>query len=266
MGCLLSSRQRAEAIAADNPEEAEETALLSKFKLPSWEQDVEASSCFGCQKEFTALRRRHHCRRCGNVFCDPCSQQRAKLLLFAIREPARVCDRCFVEAPQENEFVDRHAPRLRAGANVQRTGFFGATPGSLRVSKTLETLTFTESKSGSSFPFQLKAVEEVRHQPRKDDASFTLVVALEHDRVAEHTFRTTGSQECGAWVRALTAAVKHARRPAVAEQVETERKKKREEQSMRVAIQKQFESREKRTASNQKKRDGLASKYGLRGK
>ncbi|CBK21583.2 uncharacterized protein [Blastocystis hominis] len=29
-------------------------------------------SCYGCQQKFTVIRRRHHCRICGQVFCSDC--------------------------------------------------------------------------------------------------------------------------------------------------------------------------------------------------
>lgn len=267
MGCLLNSRFGSQQTQEDNPEcdQDEETSLLSKFKLPSWEKDTDAEQCFGCQVDFNALNRRHHCRRCGNVFCDACTKQRARLLLFAVREPARVCDDCFNQAPRENEFVDRHAPRLRAGAKLERQGLFRATPGTLRTDGALSKLTWEESASGKAEVVQLRHVESVRYEPRRDECVFALVLALDDGGKSEHTFCTSNKQECVAWVQALREAAKHARLPAVAEQVEAERRRKREENAHKKFIQRQFESREKRAAHNQEKRDKLANKYGLRG-
>lgn len=39
----------------------------------AWLPDSEAPHCFDCGCDFTALRRRHHCRLCGLVFCGSCS-------------------------------------------------------------------------------------------------------------------------------------------------------------------------------------------------
>lgn len=39
-----------------------------------WVRDNEQSKCLCCNKEFIALlRRKHHCRFCGNIFCSDCS-------------------------------------------------------------------------------------------------------------------------------------------------------------------------------------------------
>lgn len=90
--------------------------LLKSFSSShqaAWEEDADVEQCQGCNCEFSILNRRHHCRRCGDVFCNSCSSQRAKLLLYSLTDPARVCDKCFMEAPSENLFVDNHLPRLR---------------------------------------------------------------------------------------------------------------------------------------------------------
>ncbi|CAG9576691.1 putative phosphatidylinositol (3,5) kinase [Leishmania major strain Friedlin] len=47
-----------------------------ELKMPTdrslWVEDKYALRCRGCGKKFTAFRRRHHCRRCGQVFCYEC--------------------------------------------------------------------------------------------------------------------------------------------------------------------------------------------------
>ncbi|KAJ1338822.1 hypothetical protein BSLG_006459 [Batrachochytrium salamandrivorans] len=44
-----------------------------------WQKDSEASTCFNCVCKFTFMLRRHHCRRCGNIFCDGCSSRRVMI-------------------------------------------------------------------------------------------------------------------------------------------------------------------------------------------
>ena len=36
-----------------------------------WEDEAEHPHCQGCKRNFTVMRRRHHCRRCGNIVCGP---------------------------------------------------------------------------------------------------------------------------------------------------------------------------------------------------
>ena len=43
-----------------------------------WRSDGISMTCSSCHKEFdNFLQRRHHCRLCGNVFCNDCTNQRA---------------------------------------------------------------------------------------------------------------------------------------------------------------------------------------------
>ncbi|KAG9104717.1 hypothetical protein FRC06_011611 [Ceratobasidium sp. 370] len=44
-----------------------------------WEPDEAVGECRGCRRRFTWLLRKHHCRRCGQIFCDRCSSRRAVL-------------------------------------------------------------------------------------------------------------------------------------------------------------------------------------------
>ena len=38
-----------------------------------WTDDNSVNSCHNCKNEFTFLNRRHHCRLCGKIFCNLCS-------------------------------------------------------------------------------------------------------------------------------------------------------------------------------------------------
>jgi hypothetical protein len=42
-----------------------------------WEEDDQSCVCRGCFRDFTWSRRRHHCRRCGLLFCDACCPVRS---------------------------------------------------------------------------------------------------------------------------------------------------------------------------------------------
>ncbi|KAF8624836.1 hypothetical protein AX15_005719 [Amanita polypyramis BW_CC] len=53
--------------------------LLPKYL---WKSDYLASHCdrFGCSIRFSIFERRHHCRKCGGVFCNSCSSRTTRLL------------------------------------------------------------------------------------------------------------------------------------------------------------------------------------------
>eukprot|EP01062_Namystynia_karyoxenos_P016121 TRINITY_DN15882_c0_g2_i1.p1 TRINITY_DN15882_c0_g2~~TRINITY_DN15882_c0_g2_i1.p1 ORF type:complete len:1101 (+),score=323.12 TRINITY_DN15882_c0_g2_i1:93-3305(+) len=61
-----------------------------------WRSDSARDRCAACAALFTALRRRHHCRSCGDLFCAQCSAQRRRLprSMGWGDSPQRVCLAC----------------------------------------------------------------------------------------------------------------------------------------------------------------------------
>ena len=54
----------------------EVTKQLDEFQ---WEQDDKVYVCKLCTKDFNVARRKHHCRRCGGIFCGDCSDNKMPL-------------------------------------------------------------------------------------------------------------------------------------------------------------------------------------------
>ncbi|KAH9290696.1 hypothetical protein KI387_034813, partial [Taxus chinensis] len=65
-----------------------------------WVPDEAVTKCTACATDFGAFVRRHHCRNCGDIFCDKCTQGRAALTADKDAQPVRVCDRCLAEVTQ----------------------------------------------------------------------------------------------------------------------------------------------------------------------
>ncbi|KFM61952.1 Lateral signaling target protein 2-like protein, partial [Stegodyphus mimosarum] len=63
---------------------------------PEWMPDELSSNCMACKVQFTILRRRHHCRNCGKIFCSRCSSNSIPLPRFGHLKPVRVCNQCFM--------------------------------------------------------------------------------------------------------------------------------------------------------------------------
>ena len=63
-----------------------------------WKSDTNSPSCGSCGSTFWILRRRHHCRVCGDVFCRPCSSVLMRLdshcQLNSMGYLSRVCSTC----------------------------------------------------------------------------------------------------------------------------------------------------------------------------
>lgn len=60
-----------------------------------WVKDSEVVCCRACEKDFSILRRKHHCRSCGDIFCKDCSSRQALIPESQYRNPERVCDSCY---------------------------------------------------------------------------------------------------------------------------------------------------------------------------
>ena len=80
------------------------------FPRPQWRK---IDFCGQCHKPFGPTRMRHHCRMCGNSFCQPHSSSSHKLphLGYDPEVPERVCDPC-KRMLEEQNLAERVAWRL----------------------------------------------------------------------------------------------------------------------------------------------------------
>uniref|UniRef100_A0A182P446 FYVE-type domain-containing protein n=1 Tax=Anopheles epiroticus TaxID=199890 RepID=A0A182P446_9DIPT len=69
-------------------------AQLGKIQ-PFWMPDNSTKFCMQCNQKFSVIKRRHHCRACGQVLCSSCCCLKAKLEYLGDAE-ARVCIECDV--------------------------------------------------------------------------------------------------------------------------------------------------------------------------
>lgn len=85
--------------ACDGDEEAQ-YALSRWFTPPTFQ---ESSSCYACDRPFSASLFRHHCRCCGQSHCTLHSSQRRSLLRLGLGliSPVRVCDKCAMGVDEE---------------------------------------------------------------------------------------------------------------------------------------------------------------------
>lgn len=63
---------------------------------PEWVPDEACNSCIACKAPFTVIRRKHHCRSCGKIFCSRCSSHSAPLPRYGQMKPVRVCTHCYM--------------------------------------------------------------------------------------------------------------------------------------------------------------------------
>ena len=75
--------------------EDSEARVPAAMDAGQWTSDDEVRACTQCRKGFGFYRRKHHCRRCGSVFCWECSSKRLTLRdTNGDTHASRVCDAC----------------------------------------------------------------------------------------------------------------------------------------------------------------------------
>lgn len=83
----IGSQLRESRLEVENLKENSAVFLDSQ-----WMDSKQVKSCALCFQLFSVTRRKHHCRLCGNVFCQTCSDN--KMELASSSKPVRVCDTC----------------------------------------------------------------------------------------------------------------------------------------------------------------------------
>lgn len=103
--------QSGESTVSSNPTYAEGRTLVSVLTRVSsllaqrgiyseaefkqyWMPDSVSKECYECSYKFTALRRRHHCRICGQIFCSRCCHQQVPGKLMGYSGDLRACTYC----------------------------------------------------------------------------------------------------------------------------------------------------------------------------
>ncbi|KAJ0026350.1 hypothetical protein Pint_09341 [Pistacia integerrima] len=87
-----------------------------------WVPDEAVSKCTACSTDFGAFVRKHHCRNCGDIFCDKCTHGRIALTADENAQPVRVCDRCMAEVTQRlsNAKEAANKPALQSHEDLAR--------------------------------------------------------------------------------------------------------------------------------------------------
>jgi len=83
---------------------------------PQWTPDKEVTTCLGCQAKFDFIKRKHHCRRCGHIFCNKCCSSKVQFHRMGFVDPVRLCTPCSTVTKQEEEFFNAHLKLLFSGA------------------------------------------------------------------------------------------------------------------------------------------------------
>ncbi|CAH0490422.1 unnamed protein product [Peronospora farinosa] len=129
-----------------------------------WVEDVAARTCAKCERVFSLVNRRHHCRVCGEIFCHACSRTRMVLATNPGEIPRRqrVCDPCAIHAHSSAVLYDSD-DSLRFRAKEKSAQGATTTEELLLVKKQQDkkvrkTLTPPQKQDDSSLSFLLASV------------------------------------------------------------------------------------------------------------
>jgi chromosome segregation ATPase len=88
-------RERGDAVEELGAELTEVMNQLNEVSTRQWEDSKDCKNCANCKEKFTIKRRKHHCRNCGQVFCNACTPHTAKTTTS--KKPVRVCTPCLAD-------------------------------------------------------------------------------------------------------------------------------------------------------------------------
>jgi len=65
----------------------------------------DGKACMACNEKYTLLKRSHHCRICGQSYCDSCSPRNAKVSALS-KDAHRICSSCYkIKVVEAEELV-----------------------------------------------------------------------------------------------------------------------------------------------------------------
>ncbi|KAI3724483.1 hypothetical protein L2E82_36262 [Cichorium intybus] len=117
-----------------------------------WVPDEAVTKCTGCGTDFSAFNRKHHCRNCGDIFCDKCTHGRVALTSEENAPQVRVCDRCMLE-------VTHRLNSAKESAATRSSGLHSHEDLAKKLQEELERN--HKSSSGSKFEVSSKRMKEV---------------------------------------------------------------------------------------------------------
>lgn len=98
---------------------------LTRFWMP----DRLCKVCYDCEQPFNMLRRRHHCRLCGQVFCHSCSPYFIDGKSLNVVGSIRACKMCNDQV--ENSAHSQPAPRKQQPDDRNKDEEVGGAPNSV---------------------------------------------------------------------------------------------------------------------------------------
>ncbi|CAF3377579.1 unnamed protein product [Rotaria socialis] len=116
---LYNTSPRMDVISQSNANSIETSSFASWQKIENtegavarWIPDFNVHTCQLCHIKFQQwpLSRKHHCRKCGNIFCGTCAKYYASIPSMNLTDPVRVCRDCFSALDDTNKPTAAESP------------------------------------------------------------------------------------------------------------------------------------------------------------
>ncbi|KAI3800324.1 hypothetical protein L1987_28413 [Smallanthus sonchifolius] len=176
--------------------------MLEKIGLPpkpslrgnNWV--IDATHCQGCSSQFTFINRKHHCRRCGGLFCGSCTQQRMYLRGQG-EAPVRICEPCkTLEEAARFEMRYGHKNKSRKGASKLASDNEDDASGHGSVSSDKESVPSMQRATSASslnidmeFDLESTTPEELRQRAMEEKNKYKVLKAEKKPEEALRAFK-----------------------------------------------------------------------------
>lgn len=144
-------------------------AVIAYKQRPEWQKSEE---CKRCGMKFSSLsllnsQGRHHCRNCGQSFCQACSSLKIALPHFGLLQPERVCVPCYNTTVKQIA-VSAVAPFSTSDSTAAVTSSPTTAASSLLSTTTTTATTTTSSSAVAAANPNISAAS--RRQPKNHDS------------------------------------------------------------------------------------------------
>ncbi len=76
-----------------------------------WQHEEDVDSCSSCRNKFSGVKRKHHCRHCGRIFCNDCLSK--TVASGPQQRPSKVCEVCHTLLVQNSApYFSTAAPQI----------------------------------------------------------------------------------------------------------------------------------------------------------
>jgi hypothetical protein len=224
---------------------------------PTWIKDEDAKMCYNCEIKFSMTERRHHCRRCRNVFCAGCSAHKSPIISYGMPDDVKVCEACKTDLQPENFFLTIQKPLLTRGENFKRYKMMGMTSYIVKL-RLLDEHTLIYDGDLKPDPEEIKILS-INKISMTNLTTFELVTSSK-----SYSFEADSIQTLKTWTDALGRAVAIAKEPSLKSRIEDDRRKRIElrkrDKSERQQARLEQAKRQKRTEALTSIKDRYAKK------